>query len=257
MPEPGYAYYHDFAAYLRTGDIASLDTVFPQAKDLSVAAVYRNGFLRACIEALRASYPVVEMLVGEDYFSGLAHGYVAVHPPKESSFTVYGKQFPRYLQQQLEQHQLAYLADFARLDQAWMRAYFAGDSQLLNEDTVESWQQAGNDIGHLHCDLPKSAELLTLSFEVSTLWLKLKSASPPDAETPLNCAQQRLLIWRDALDQINVRVVNPAEYCFLATLAGGNTLIAAATAAIEQQGDFPVIDYFSELLNNDVLASND
>ena len=95
---------------------------------------------------------------------------------------------------------------------------------------------------------------MTLDFSVSTLWLKLKSGSEPAENTQVNTLLERLLIWRDTQDQINVRVVNDAEFTFLANLVGGNTLISAATAAIQLQADFPVIDYFSELLNTDVLA---
>lgn len=250
------AYFENFSAYLRSGESRYLDSVFPRAQDLTAAAVYRNGFLRSCVEALRASYPVVELLVGEDYFNMLAVGYIEIHPPVKTTFIGYGERFPAYLKNRLDEHQLPYLFEFAHLDRAWMAAYFAGDSNLLDEDQVEYWQMNGNDISAIHCKLPESAELLTLSYDVSSLWLKLKSESKLLENTPVTQVVQRLLIWRDKIDQINTRVVNPAEFSFLASLLGGNTLIAAATSAIQSQADFPVIDFFSELLNTDVLASH-
>lgn len=248
------AYFQDFSAYLRSGDSDCLRSVFPQAQDLTAAAVYRNGFLRACVEALRASYPVVELLVGEGYFGMLAVGYIKIHPPVKSTFIGYGERFPQYLKNSLDEHQLPYLTEFAHLDRAWMAAYFAGDSHLLDEDTVEHWQQTGNDISAIRCELPKSAELLTLNYDVSSLWLRLKSGSKPSKNMQLTEVVQRLLIWRDKMDQINIRVLNPAEFSFLLSLAGGGKLIVAAASAIQLQADFPVIDFFSELLNTDVLA---
>jgi len=253
LPDPD-AYFKHFSAYLRSGDNDHLKAVFPDARELAAAKVYRNGFLRSCVEALRASYPVVDLLVGEDYFGMLAMGYIKIHPPVSSSFVGYGERFPAYLKNSLDKHQLPYLPEFARLDRSWMTAYFAEDAILLDEEQVECWQRDGNDISAIRCELPKSAELLTLDFDVSTLWLKLKSDSEPAENTQVNKLTERLLIWRDSQDQINVRVVNVAEFSFLASLLGGNTLIAAATAAIQLQADFPVIDYFSELLNTDVLA---
>ncbi len=248
-------YFDDFSAYLRSGDTAHLREVFPQAEDLSIAAVYRNGFLRGCMEALRASYPVFEMMVGEDYFDSLAVQYVQKHPPRRATFIGYGDRFPAFVKQQQAQHQLAYLHDFACLDQAWMEAYFAGDSNLIHEADVQAWQQAGQDISAMRACLPRSARLLSLKHSISDLWLKLKSESVPEGEVQLQAIPQHLLIWRDQSDQINIRVTNEAEFSFLATLLGGSSLLQAATAAIEVQADFPVLDYFTELLNTDALAT--
>lgn len=256
IPATADPYFKDFSAYLRSGDSACLNRVFPQAPDLKVAAVYRNGFLRSCVDALRASYPVVELLVGEDYFGKLAVGYIEMHPPRRSTFVGYGERFPLYLENRLNAHQLPYLSDFAVLDRAWIAAYFAQDSRLLDEEQLERWQQGGNDISEICCELPASAALLTLNYDISSLWLKLKSGSKPSNITRLNPVAQRLLIWRDKMDQINIRVLNTAEFSFLASLRGGSSLITAATSAIEQQSDFPVLGFFSELLDADVLASN-
>ena len=253
LPEAD-TYFRDFSAYLSSGDTSLLAQVFPQAEDLSVAAVYRNGFLRSCVEALRASFPVLESMVGKEYFDMLAKDYIAHHPPVRSTFIGYGERFPIFIRGRQDQHQRAYLYDFSCLDQAWMHAYFAEDSKLLNEQDIETWQHVGNDISALHASLPHSARLLTLDYAISELWLKLKSGAMPTAELHLDATRQRLLLWRDQQDQINLRVVNDAEYGFLAALLGGTTLLQAATAAIEIQPDFPVLNYFSELLNTDVLA---
>lgn len=255
-PDAENYYFKNFSAYLRSGEDSHLSSVFPRAQNLSAAAVYRNGFLRSCVEAMRASYPVVDVLVGEDYFAMLAVGYVELHPPAKSTFIGYGERFPMYLKNRLDEHQLPYLFEFALLDRAWMTAYFAADSMLLDEDQLERWQMDGNDISALCCELPVSAELLTFSYDISSLWLSLKSGAKPREKTRVNKGGQRLLIWRDKTDQINIRVVNPAEYSFLDSLLGGSTLLAAATSAIQSQADFPVLDFFSELLNTDVLANH-
>lgn len=253
-PESIDQYFQSFSTYLRLGEAEALTRVFPQADDLSFAAVYRNGFLRACIDALRASYPVVNALVGEEYFTIVARAYVARYPPKRSTFVAYGDRFPKFLPHIADQHQLAYLQDFATLDQTWMSAYFAADSKLLSESQVSSWQAAGNEIGSLGVCLPQSAALITLGYPVSSLWLSLKSGCVPSETVQLKPATERSLVWRDADDQVNLRVTSSAEFAFLKTLSTGATLLQAASTAIKHQSDFGVVEFFSELLVSDALA---
>ncbi len=256
MPEDLAQHFRSFAAYLQSGETDHLSRVFPGADEISAAAVYRNGFLRGSIEALRNSYPVVEQLVGDEYFDLLAENYVTRYPPQQATLVNYGKSFPQFLEQQLEQHGLAYLPDFARLDQAWLRAYFAEDSTILSEDNIEQWQQAGNDIENLVATLPASAELLTLEHGIRTTWLTLKSNKTLAGNTRIDAREEHLLLWRDVEHQIRVRELNRAELAFLQTLGKNSTLAQAAVSALELDAGFPIIEFFSELLETDVLAVN-
>ena len=247
-------YFQSFSAYLQSGESHHLSAVFPDAEDMSMAGVYRNGFLRGCTEALRASYPAIDALVGEAYFDFLAKDYIKLHPPQRSTFTTYGEQFPSFLEQKRAQHQLGYLADFARLDQAWLRAYFAQDSNLLGEEDIEAWQNAGNSIENLNVCLPKSAQLLKLKHQVSSLWLVLKEDETPPVNTCINSDNEDIIVWRDAQDQVKIRILKPAELAFLSPICKGATLARAAEAALTLDSHFQMIDYFSELLNTDLLA---
>ena len=103
------SYFNSFAAYLRTGQQQHLASVFPEAPGPEFAAVYRNGFLRSCVEALRASYPVVNKIVGADYFDQLAREYVEIKPPERATFIDYGDDFPEFINRCSEQHRLEYL----------------------------------------------------------------------------------------------------------------------------------------------------
>jgi len=254
VPDPSLQYFDDFSAYLRSGDTAHLAEVFPQADDLNFAAVYRNGYLKGCIDALRASYPVVDRLVGEDYFNFMAGAYVELHPPAHSSFAHYGDHFPDFVAAQVSQHQLSYLADCACLDQAWLRAYFAPDSILLSAMDVEQWQAQGNDIAELGVCLPQSVQLLHSTHAISTLWSLLKSGEDPAEGLMITPVAESQLAWRDAQDAVNVRVLNDAERAFITPLLDGADLGAAATQALQLDAEFPVIDFFSELLDSDLLA---
>src|SRR5688572_6432249 len=91
-------------------------------------AVYRNTSARGAIEALRAAYPTVDMLVGEEMFTQVALDYRREHPPMGPVLSDYGVTFAAFLAMQPWTCELPYLADIARLDWLWLEAFLAQDA---------------------------------------------------------------------------------------------------------------------------------
>ena len=59
--------------------------------------IYRNTFLLTLTRALRLCFPVVQKLVGEEFFEGAAQIFVAEHPPRSAWLDQYGSAFPDFL----------------------------------------------------------------------------------------------------------------------------------------------------------------
>jgi len=124
------AYADAFARYLRTGTVGALSGFCAEGADLGRLRVYRNGFLKACVDALRANYPSVERLVGEARFPALARPFVEAHPPRVASLVEYGSGFPQHLRVTRDMHGLDWLASFGALDRAWTEVCFAADDDI-------------------------------------------------------------------------------------------------------------------------------
>jgi hypothetical protein len=90
-------------------------------------AVYRNTSARGAVEALRAAYPTVNMLLGEAMFTEVALDYRRHHRPHGPVLTDYGAGFAGFLSRQPWTGELPYLADVARLDRLWLEAFIAAD----------------------------------------------------------------------------------------------------------------------------------
>jgi len=101
-------------------------------------AVYRNTSARGVVEALRAAYPTVNMLVGDEMFTQVALDYRSEKPPAGPVLSDYGADFPDFLARQSWTCELPYLADVARLDWLWLGAFLAPDrlpsSRPANKD---------------------------------------------------------------------------------------------------------------------------
>ena len=91
-------------------------------------AVYRNNVVAGLVKALKSRFPVVEKIVGQEFFAAMARVFVAERPPRSPVLASYGDEFATFIAAFEPARELAYLADVARLEAARTRAYHAADA---------------------------------------------------------------------------------------------------------------------------------
>ena len=91
-------------------------------------SVYRNNVAVGLIGALEARYPVARRIVGADVFRALARALRYARKPRSPVMIAYGDDFPDFLAEAGAALDLPYLADVARLENAWVEAYHAEDA---------------------------------------------------------------------------------------------------------------------------------
>lgn len=199
-------------------------------------AVYRNTVIKACIDALQASYPTVCQLVGEDWFRAAAAVHARTHPPHDGRLMDYGVGFADFLAGFAPAAALPYLPAVARLDRCWTECHLAADAPAVDR----SWwaRQRPEDLASLSLQ-PHPAARWTWCDEhpAYTLWQHHREGTPvPDAlawtgDSGLLTRPQAAVVWH-ALPR--------AGCVFLNVCAAGLPLEAAATQALaaEPHTDF-------------------
>ncbi len=81
-------------------------------------AVYRNNVMMSLIDALADTYPVVQRLVGEDFFRAMARVFAQAKPPRSAVMAYYGRDFAAFIDAFPPAASVPYLADVARLEMA-------------------------------------------------------------------------------------------------------------------------------------------
>lgn len=89
------------------------ETVRDNAASLDI---YRNNWRSNLSNALRATYPVVERLVGADFFNYAASCYIDEYPSRSANLEEYGGEFAEFLRTFPAAQGLPYLADVATLE---------------------------------------------------------------------------------------------------------------------------------------------
>src|SRR4051794_29552445 len=93
------------------------------APDPARFAVYRNNVVAGLGKALELRFPVAVQLVGEEFFRGMARAFIAASRPQSAVIAEYGDTLPDFIQNFEAAASVPYLADVARIEMFWTRAY--------------------------------------------------------------------------------------------------------------------------------------
>ncbi|MCQ4298045.1 DNA-binding domain-containing protein [Pseudomonas stutzeri] len=94
-------------------------------------AVYRNTLIKGCVDALRANFPSVERLVGEEWFAAAATLHAWQTLPRSGPLLEYGEDYPAFLQHFEPARELPYLSGVAQLDRLWLEVFSAVEQPVL------------------------------------------------------------------------------------------------------------------------------
>lgn len=196
-------------------------------------AVYRNNVAVGLIDAMRASFPVVERIVGEEFFAAMARVFVARHPPRSPVLIRYGDAFPAFLAGFPPAADLPYLPDVARLERAHTHAYHAADIAPLGLQALQAVEPER--LAGLRLRLHPAFAVIRSDYPIVSIRamnLDLIPLAPIDRLGP-----EDALVGRPALD-VEVRALPPGAAAFLLALAAGETLGWAAEAALGEAPGF-------------------
>jgi hypothetical protein len=191
--------------------------------------IYRNTIVTGLTKALRLSFPVVQRLVGTDFFNGAAECFIAAHPPREAYLDRYGGEFPDFLRDFPPATSLAYLADVARLEWAISGVLHAPDAEPLDLAAIAAVDS--EDQSHISFVAHPAVRLLRADYPVDHIW-RAMLAGDDEALTSLdiNAGPVHLVVERRATGVEVVPLDAPAWH-FLADLCGGHPLQSALERA--------------------------
>lgn len=185
--------------------------------------VYRNNVAVSLTEALSAGFPVIEKLVGEEFFRAMAGVFLRAHPPRSPVLALWGDAFPGFLATFPPVAHLPYLADVARLEYALREAYHAADAPQAATDAL-----AHPALMQARVRLAPATRLVTSPYPILTIW---RANTDPDAP-PARGGAEHVLVTRPDWDPWP-RALTPQGAGFVEALLAGKTFGAALEIAGE------------------------
>ncbi len=242
-----------FAAHIVGTDRAELaaavvgDTI-PAAARLRV---YRHHVFESLATALASTFPTVQALVGADFFRSSARAFIAQLLPTQPVLAEYGADFPGFLVGYEPARDLPYLADIARLDWALNLAFHASPGDRLSAADLST--VPAERLPAMSIALAAGAVLISSRYPLDRIW----AASQPDAAggtVDLISGAAHLLVLRRRDDAAFISLT-AGEAAFVASLADGRSLEAAAGEAFQVDAAFDLSTSFARLLALEAFAA--
>ena len=210
--------------------------------------IYRNTVLSGCVDALRANYPVVVQLLGNEMFDAVAALHAAECPPRKPVLALYGARFPDWLEGQSWVRDLRYVPDVARIERLYVEALFAADAEPLQMSMlagVDDWQG-------LHLPPHPATRFDWLTSPAMSIWLAHRDGVEGALEFEWHA--QGLLFTRPALEVQPIRLCRPGHR-FLFGIRLGESVGAAAIATANLYPETDIGSLFSFLVNCGAFAA--
>jgi uncharacterized protein (UPF0276 family) len=199
-------------------------------------ALYRGNMSATWSKTLAAAYPVVKMLMGEEFFGGLSQAYGRAHPSDSGDLNRFGAHFAEFLQFFPHVADYPYLPDMARLEWALHRAHYAPSAEAVTTQQLAALTPEQMEAAQL--ELHPAVQLIASEWAIIPLW----QAHQPDSEVgfPENMATASHGLVTRAEWQAQMLPLSRASHAALSVLKEGGDFGAALDAAFDMDEDFDV-----------------
>lgn len=241
----------DFAAALidRALPVPGGVTSWTQPLPAKRFGVYRNNVSGALAEALAVRYPVVQRLVGEEFFRAMARDYALRNLPRSPVLIYYGADFPDFIAGFEPASSLPYLADVARLDSAHWESYHARDATPVPQGAFASLDPAT--LANVAFEFLPSVRILSSPHPIVAIW-RTNTEDTEVQPVDMTIAEDALVARPEMA--VEVRKLPAGAAVFLSALRDGKPLGEAAGAALNTAAGFNLSQNLAGLIAARITA---
>ncbi|MEO7774857.1 MAG: DNA-binding domain-containing protein [Steroidobacteraceae bacterium] len=244
----------EFAAALLDTDQSAPDGLVGPDREPSARrfGVYRNNVFAGLTSALRASFPCVARLVGDEFFAAMARAFVVVQPPASPVLLQYGAEFADFVESFGPAAAVPYLADVARIERAATQAYHACDEIPLAISALAAVPR--DQSPSLRLRLHPSLRLVRSQFPAFTIWRMNTAGGTPE---PVDLSEPQIAMILRADAEVDICLATPGSHAFLVALGTGLTLSQALANALAVDRQFDLAENLQELIQRGAFVGFD
>jgi len=199
-------------------------------------ALYRGNLSGTWDKTLANAYPVLQALVGEEFFAALARAYGKAHPSIDGDLNRFGAHFAAFLDGFEHVAQYTYFPDMARFEWALHRTHYADGAPVLDAAALSA--MAPQQMDRARLKLHRACTLFASPWAIVELWLAHQPATGAGHDFPSELAQANHAAIVRPHWKAEVLPLSPAAHAMLSRLAAGQTLGEALDAACEMDAQF-------------------
>ena len=207
--------------------------------------IHRNNTQFGLTDPLRAGFPVLEQLVGGEFFAAMARDFIRAFPPRRADLAQYGHDFPGFIADYAPAASVPYLADMARLELALMVAELAADRDPLAPAALQSFPP--DRLEHLLLTPHPSLRFVASQYPLQAIWQAHQREDGPEGAIDLDQGGDMLLVYRPRAEAL-IRKVSAGGFAFVMGLSAGHSISGAYQSAIANHAEFDLAGELGSLL---------
>jgi len=217
-------------------------------------ALYRGNVSAIWQQTCASAYPVLQQLLGADFFSDMSRMYGYTHPSLSGNLAEFGAAMADFVSSLESCRDYPYLGDVARLEWLVHSTYYQAHESAVTLNDLAALPP--EQLGELRCRLQPSCALLESSWAIAEIWNAHQAevvVLPQELNQPAWC-----LVWRSDWQsswKVQVSSISAGSYAALKALQEGATLGYALEAALATEPAFAVQSELADWLQKQLIVS--
>jgi len=214
--------------------------------------IYQNSAIANITHSLLLTYPVIEKLLGNVFFTAMCKEFAYVHWPKSGNMDDYGVSFPDFLAEFEHTKHLLYLKDVARLEWAFHQSSLADDAPNTDWTTLAQV----SDILQLKFLVAPSLFLVNSAFPIDEIWCVNQEGHSATSQVELTTEQgddTYIVLFRQQLKTV-ILPISAGEFALLTAFKHGETFEKAIITASTKQVEFSIDDSLKKFIELGVIS---
>lgn len=208
-------------------------------------AIYHNAYRLRLLESLRADFPKLFLLLGDDYFNTLGLAYLEQHPSTHFSVDRFGAKFPGFLKTYPNLHKAVY--ELSQFEWSLGEVIIAADADSIDKSVLLQCDPA--DWPEIQCSLHPSVTWHSFEWQPMVIWNHLHYQPEEDTvPAPVQTPQTLCLFWRKNL-QAYFRSIPLHEWVAFEAMAQEKTFSEICEALCGYLSEEQIAAQFSQFLN--------
>jgi hypothetical protein len=221
-------------------------------------AVHQNNVVAGLVNGLATRFPVVQQLVGEEFFRAMAAVFVRQAPPSDPVLTLYGGGFADFISSFQPANGVPYLSDMARLEFARTLSLHAADALpvdgLAAGHVLSSLRHDEKALHQLRLICHPAVQVVRSQFAVVSLWsAHQQGAESLWADLDLDCPEAAVLLRSEW--QVLMLPVSLGVAVFVESLLDSRPLSVAANLAYLADASFDLAPALQHLVAHGAIAN--
>jgi hypothetical protein len=217
-------------------------------------AIYRRTIDANYRNALGATYPVVQRLVGPGFFHAAVDAFARMRPSRSGDLNEYGDAFGDFLAEYAPAAGLPYLADVARVEWAIDEANRAPDSTAAPDVALAALAAVpAEQLPALRLRVVASCRLIASGYPVLRIWQVNQADFRGDLRVALDAGPDHLRIRREPPGVALERIMH-GEFAWLSALQRQAPLAAAIERAQQADATFDLESALHRFIGDGTIA---